>query len=281
MYRLARGELGGPFTRSVFQQLNPLLPTGVTGQWGVWLYIIFFGPALAVVFLYGTDLLLSNGRVWLEVLGVAALVAGGGLAALVLYLLAIGRTRERWATHVKGWSAKDLVWWGWVMFLAPTVAFAASAALLVHQRIMAVSGVPAHGPNLAFKTFETFETFAWNLADTVPLLTIPETLHWKAQLQFTTTAGGALVLAYKLVFIFPLAQLAAQATSALFGDQDVGVPGDEQTVALAERTGCVLGRACHPCCAPAGSVRRRARARAARRAPRIPPRRAARWSPAA
>jgi len=215
VYRLARSELGGPFVREAFARLNPVLPRGVTGPWGVWFYIVCLGPLLAATFLFGTDLLLTTGIVWLEVLGVAALVAGGAAAAFVLYVLAIRRTRERWAKPVRGWSKKDLAWWGSVTFLAPTVAFAAFAALIVHQHIVPVSGVKTNAPNLAFATFETF---TWNLADTIPLLMIPETLHWNARLQFTTTGGGALVLFYKLIFIYPLAQLAALATKSLFGE---------------------------------------------------------------
>jgi hypothetical protein len=49
------------------------------------------------------------------------------------------------------------------------------------------------------------------------VLKVPETLHWKPELELTSVTGGALVLAYKLLLVLPLVQLAAIALSRSFG----------------------------------------------------------------
>jgi hypothetical protein len=212
-YKLARGELGGQFFRKLFGLLA-ITGLDATSAWTWWLSVILIGPAVTLVLLDATDQVLKGGRLWLQITVVAAIAIAGMLAAACLYLLAIRKTRETWGEHVRDWSAKDLIWWGELLFLLPTVAFAAVGALLVHRHVLPVSGVHPSDPHLAFRTLETF---AWNLADAVPLLSIPDTLNWTAKLQFTNTWGGALVLAYKVALIFPLAQLAALLTAVLFG----------------------------------------------------------------
>ncbi len=62
-----------------------------------------------------------------------------------------------------------------------------------------------------------FETLAWSLADSLPILKIPETLSWERALEFTTPSGGAVVLAYKLVLILPLVQLIGLILNQGFG----------------------------------------------------------------
>lgn len=115
------------------------------------------------------------------------------------------------------------MWWGLLLFVLPTVAFAAISGLLIHERMIGFKGVSANSSGLAYKTSETY---LWQLADAVPVLKIPETLTWKPQLKFTTVTGGALVLCYKLLLIFQFAQLAAIMLARAFGDEARSDPAD-------------------------------------------------------
>jgi hypothetical protein len=62
------------------------------------------------------------------------------------------------------------------------------------------------------------------VADAVPILKVPETLNWEPRLTFPTFAGGAIVLAYKLVLVVPFAQLAAVGVAGWFGGEPERLP---------------------------------------------------------
>ena len=64
----------------------------------------------------------------------------------------------------------------------------------------------------------TLETFGWSLADAVPIVKIPDTLDWPPKLEYTTPTGHGAVLAYKILLVLPLVQLAAIALKRSFGE---------------------------------------------------------------
>jgi hypothetical protein len=212
---VARGELGGPVLQAALSRLPGLSELGSPVQ--MWAVIVLGGPLLAILMLLGTDAVLKTHLLGWEVAAVAVLTALGSAATAMVYFFALRQTRGKWWTRLRGWTSMDFVWWGALMFLLPTVAFAALTALLVRQRALPVSGVKPGDAQLAVRTFQTF---AWNLADAIPLLDVTGTLHWTARLQFTTIPGGAFVLAYKVALIFPLVQLGTLAVDTFFGADD-------------------------------------------------------------
>jgi hypothetical protein len=46
--------------------------------------------------------------------------------------------------------------------------------------------------------------YAWNLADTIPTLQLPRTLHWAVGPGFNDLLSGSLLLTYKVVVIIPI-----------------------------------------------------------------------------
>jgi hypothetical protein len=168
---------------------------------------------LGLLVLVTTNSLLVTGSTAVQVALVVAMFALAVGAGALVYLLALRPTRARMLTLVRSWGWEDLTWWAIFVVIMPTAAFAAAAAVLVHHDLIASTG-PTTDDWLAYRTFETF---AWNFADAVPVLKVPETLHWKPELELTSVTGGALVLAYKLLLVLPLVQLAAIALSRSFG----------------------------------------------------------------
>lgn len=157
------------------------------------------------------------GRLSSKIALTAALLAVGVGAGGVAYLFALRSTRGTALTIVQEWSREDLVAWGIAVVVLPTVAFAAVTALLVHAKLIGAKGVATTDPGLAFKTLETY---AWNLADAVPVLKVPQTLAWKPELRLNTTSGGAIVLLHKLMLVLPLVQLVAVILARSFGDEN-------------------------------------------------------------
>ena len=88
--------------------------------------------------------------------------------------------------------------------LFAVVSFTSLTALLHDQGIVGVTPEPAHDEELAV----TFEFYAWQLANTVPLVDIPGNLHWEKPFEFDDQLGGLLVILFTGFVIFPLIQLA-------------------------------------------------------------------------
>jgi hypothetical protein len=210
-----RGEVGGPLTRSIYKLL-PVLPTGRINR----LIVGWLGP---VILAYGILALgdTALGWPWGEQIAVAVVCMAAGIAGgVAAYALALKSTRDRVLRVLGGWGWKDLWWAGALIITLPTVGFAVLTAILGAHKILGVKGVKASDPSL---TIKTFEAFAWSLADSVPILKIPDTLHWKPKLSFTTI-GGAIVLLYKLLLVVPFVQLAALAISGTFGERNAEPP---------------------------------------------------------
>lgn len=207
------GELGGPITRNTL----PHVPGAGSLASLRWFRVVAFtGPAI-ITFgaLAATNALLRTGGLVPQILLVVALVVIGLIAGATVYLLALRPTRGRLLSFVSAWSKEDLWWWGLLLILLPTLAFASLTAMLIHWNVIDAAGAKPTAPTLAY---ETFGTYLWNLANSVPVLKIPETLNWSAPLTLKTMAGGSLVLAYKVLLILPFAQLAAIALARAFGE---------------------------------------------------------------
>jgi hypothetical protein len=144
--------------------------------------------------------------VFLLVLAVAATV--------LLFLVALRWTRGLMIRRFGHWSFQDILFWSLFVIAIPAVFFAVGSALLIHAGHLGMKGVDKTDEYLPLRAFERYE---WSLSDTIPLLRIPETLHWKPKLGFPTMAGGALVLAFKLLLVLPLAELIGTALSSAFG----------------------------------------------------------------
>jgi hypothetical protein len=206
--RFMRGEVGGPLTRAIYRSM-PFLPDARVGS----MLIAVLGPVvLAPAVLTVADTSRNWALGWQITFAAACMVAAlcGGVAA---YALALKSTRDRILGVVGGWGWRDLWWGGMMIIVLPTVGFAVVSALLVFHGLIDVKGVAPTDQHLGVKTFEAF---AFGLADSVPILKIPETLGWKPALSFTML-GGALVLIYKLILVVPFVQLATLAISGSFG----------------------------------------------------------------
>jgi hypothetical protein len=81
-------------------------------------------------------------------------------------------------------------------------AFAGTVALLWQYGVAR----PANGSHASLWRTEGY--YVWHLLDSIPVLTIPETLGWREPATFVDHASGALLLAFKLVVIAPLVRLA-------------------------------------------------------------------------
>jgi hypothetical protein len=139
------------------------------------------------------------------------------LASWALFMVALKKTRSAFTAQFSRWSPEDLVFFGSLTIATPALGFAVLSSVLVRNGVLAETGVSLVEPTLPFRTFEVF---LWAFADAIPILKIPDTLGWKPQLVFTTTLGGALVLAYKIIEILPIAQLLSSLLKELFGEPD-------------------------------------------------------------
>ena len=122
-----------------------------------------------------------------------------------LYLLVFGRNQPNLVQQLAGWSLPNKAYWIAMIVIVPTVGFAMVTAFGVHHRIFNLTRTGSETPALSFAAFDTY---LWHLAHAVPLLDIPQTLKWKAPLDFREWYGGnLLILMYKVALIVPLLQL--------------------------------------------------------------------------
>jgi hypothetical protein len=135
----------------------------------------------------------------------------------VLYLLVLGKTRQQLIHRVERWSRRDKAYLMALIVIVPTVGFATLTAFGIHQHMFGLEG---DHPRTKGLSFAAFDTYLWHLAHAVPFLDIPDTLEWKASLDFREWYGGnLLILAYKVALIVPLLQLFALVLKRFFADQ--------------------------------------------------------------
>lgn len=98
-----------------------------------------------------------------------------------------------------------VVWNTVFAWLLLTAWFAVAAELLLHLGEASLSAgtdpdlIKDHGSLAAF-----WENLVWHLSDTIPILQVPETLHWKPSVIFSGTSIGILFLAYKVGVALPI-----------------------------------------------------------------------------
>jgi hypothetical protein len=216
-YRVRTGELGSPivtFLRNLGRQILPGWGRRRVSLRQFRLEALLVPPLVGAGMLLGTNEVLEesspDGLIGLAVVVLIATLWASGTA----YLLALRPTRGRVLHVIRGWSREDLMFWGMLVLILPTAGFAAMAAVLVDADLIGYRGVSGSDSYIAFRTFETF---VWSFADAVPFLKVPETLNWTPRLTLTTSSGGALLLAYKVMLLFPVVQLITVALARSFG----------------------------------------------------------------
>jgi hypothetical protein len=93
-----------------------------------------------------------------------------------------------------------------VVLLVLTEAFAVTVALLYSLGLLH-SSKPVQ-PHKALQTAEAF--FSWHFLDSVPAIKIPETLNWRLSSSFKDYWSGGLLLAFKILVIFPVIRLVTE-----------------------------------------------------------------------
>ncbi len=210
--RFVGGETGARF----FPGFTRLTGLGRFGGLDVWLVAVLI-PAV-VVFLALTAMGSSlNFSPMVEAIVAGVLFAISLVGASVLYLVASKRYQAAVVGQLKGWSRADILWFSALVVVIPAVGFAAVTSVGVHHGFLKADGMPAAISDLPFAAFGLY---IWNLADAIPVLEIPDTLLWKPQMTLTTTAGGVLVLSYKVLVILPFVQLIGSALARTFGEPE-------------------------------------------------------------
>src|SRR5919204_2473795 len=226
LHRTARGEIGGPILKWFANPpvwtvpvagIVPLFGMLLAWSGGLWLIAVAGPPLLVAYALFLGSLAVRGvgtvGTVFL-VLGLATLLLMTAAAVCLLFLFALRWTRGAVLRRFARWSFQDIVFASVFVIAIPAVFFAVVSALLVHSGHLGVKGIGTNDSALPWRTFERYE---WSLADSIPLLKIPDTLHWNPKLRFPTMAGGSLVLLFKLLLVLPLAELIGTALSSAFG----------------------------------------------------------------
>ena len=199
--KVARREVNAPFFEKV-ASLTWLPRTGSRAD--VWVDVAISTVAVPMFLLVATSAS-ARAPVCLQVAIVGFVTAMTFGVSAVLYLLVFGRNRPTVMQQLAGWSLTNKVYWIAMIVIVPTVGFATVTTFGVNHHIFRLTGAHSQTPGLSFAAFETY---LWHLAHAVPLLDIPQTLKWKARLDFREWYGGnLLILLYKLALIVPLLQL--------------------------------------------------------------------------
>jgi hypothetical protein len=199
--KVAHREVDAPFFEKV-ASLSWLPRTGSRAD--VWVEIALSTVAVPMFLLVATNAS-SRAPVSLQVAIVGFFTAMTFAVSAVLYLLVFGRNRPEVMRQLAGWSLSNKAYWIAMIVIVPTVGFATVTAFGVHHHIFGLTGTHSETRGLSFAAFETY---LWHLSHAVPLLDIPQTLKWKARLDFREWYGGnLLILLYKVALIVPLLQL--------------------------------------------------------------------------
>ena len=84
----------------------------------------------------------------------------------------------------------------------------------MNEHLLTGGQVHTQGHVPAAQAFRTAQAEClWNLLDGIPVFKVPDTLNWKLSHPFTDHLSGGIVLAYKVLVVFPALGLIA----GLFG----------------------------------------------------------------
>ena len=199
--KVAHREIEAPFFEKV-ASLTWLPRTGSRAD--VWVEFALSTVAVPMFLLVATNAS-SSAPVSLQLAIVTFFTAMTVAVSAVLYLLVFGRDRPNVMQQLARWSLINKVYWIAMIVIVPTVGFAMVTAFAVDHHIFGLTG---SDPETRGLPFAAFDTYLWHLAHAVPLLDIPQTLKWKARLDFREWYGGdLLILMYKVALIVPLLQL--------------------------------------------------------------------------
>jgi Zn-dependent protease with chaperone function len=91
-----------------------------------------------------------------------------------------------------------------VLFGTLIIAWFSSTTFILYSRGIVDFSHPPQSPD------EIMTFYIWHLIDAVPLLEITQTLRWPPPIGYQDGAVGALLLAFKIIFIVPVIALVAQ-----------------------------------------------------------------------
>jgi hypothetical protein len=171
-----RGEIGPAKNRWIRRLTDaPVFPLVTLRSKVGFRFIAYAGPGAFVwLTLEVAGRQFANPSWWLwalaGALGVLTLAS-----TFVLFFAALRLTRTRLFRRIAGWSYEDLFYWGALAIFIPALTGAVVTGMLVDRELIPATGVPVDKHDLPFRTFETF---TWSLADSIPVLKIPETLNW-------------------------------------------------------------------------------------------------------
>jgi hypothetical protein len=193
---------------------KPIPQAGAGAGTGIALVTSLF--VVPFVLLLATDAVAQTPMA-IQVVAMGFVMAVTAAVCLVLYLLVLGKTRQELMHRVERWSGRDKAYLMALIVIVPTVGFATLTAFGLHRHLFGLAG---DHPRTDGLSFAAFDTYLWHLAHAVPFLDIPDTLKWKASLDFREWYGGnLLILAYKVALIVPLLQLFALVLKRFFADQ--------------------------------------------------------------
>jgi hypothetical protein len=96
-----------------------------------------------------------------------------------------------------------------------TAGFASLSTGLYNLGVGSAKGGPLHGRHVADAAYVYY---LWHLADTVPLLKVPDTLNWELKHPFTDSIHGSLAVVYSVLVVLPLIYGATKVIVRVTGD---------------------------------------------------------------
>lgn len=174
---------------------------------------------LAGVMLSPLYLLVGYGVARLFAVTTASAVVGAVLLLIAALPIATSRFTLKGRQAVRSSGVEDwggTVALGFVLLGSATAGFALLNVALFAAGLRSVHGGHVHGVGVINTAYSSQ---IWYLAKAVPLLDIPETLHWSLHQYFTSWGQGAVVLAYKAVVIGPVLYIGGQLFGQLVQDR--------------------------------------------------------------
>jgi hypothetical protein len=175
---------------------------------GLWTVGLFAGLFVIFWFLAWAALLPiaahDFGPTWLAVVVLCVSAVALGFAMYPLFAERRRKVFFRWIARngVLGWLGPVLA--GILAFLFATSVFALLTLLLLDAGLVHLS-VPGCA-NCHIGTDRVMAFYIWGFVDAIPLLNLPESLHWNVPLTYSGALMGWLVLAFKVAVIIPLIQ---------------------------------------------------------------------------
>ncbi len=171
------------------------------------------------------------------------------MIGMVLLLIAVvpfawARFTRRGRKAVKTSAAAD---WGgtyatgFFLLATATAGFALLSVVLYRIGFDGVHGARLHGSD---SLNVAYVSLLWHLANAVPLLDVPATVHWKLNHYLTHWSQGTVVVAYKATVILPLVYVASLLFARVLQDES---PAQDQEVRdAADSTRMVNDSSAHP-----------------------------------